>query len=273
VTPPAATTTTTTSAAALLEAGAVRLTVDGPRADVVLARPDARNAQTPATWRALAAVPTLLPADVRVVVVGGEGPSFSAGLDRRMLDPAGIPGEASLVDMARMDAADLDVTIAEFQRAFAWWRESPAISIAAVQGHAVGAGFQLALACDLMVCADDAQLCMREPALGLVPDLGGTKVLVDRVGYPRALEICATTRWVYAPEAVQLGLALLAVPADALAGTVEDLVAAVTATPAGAVAATKALLRDAGGRTHAEQQAAERAAQATRLAELAQLLG
>lgn len=259
--------------AALLEAGSVRLSVDGPRADVVLARPEARNAQTPATWRALAALPALLPADVRVVVLRGEGTSFSAGLDRRMLDPAGIPGEASLVAMARMQPDELDATIAGFQQGFAWWRDSPAITVAAVQGHAVGAGFQLALACDLMVCADDAQLSMREPALGLVPDLGGTKVLVERVGYPRALEICATTRWVHAPEAVRLGLALLHVPADTLAATVDDLVAALTAAPAGAVAATKALLRDAAGRTHAQQQAAERAAQAGRLAELARLLG
>ena len=66
------------------------------------------------------------------------------------------------------------------------------MSVAAVQGHAIGAGFQLALACDLRVLADDAKLCMKEPTLGLVPDLTGTKPLVDIVGLPRALELCLT---------------------------------------------------------------------------------
>jgi enoyl-CoA hydratase/carnithine racemase len=258
---------------ALLEAGSVRLTVAGARADVVLARPEARNAQTPATWRALAALPRLLPADVRVVVLSGEGASFSAGLDRRMLEPAGIPGEPGLVAMAQMGPDALDAAIAGFQQGFSWWRDSDAVTVAAVQGHAVGAGFQLALACDLVLCAHDAQLCMREPALGLVPDLGGTQVLVERVGYPRALEICATTRWVHAPEAVRLGLALMAVPADELAGAVDDLVAALMAAPAGAVAATKRLLRDAPSRTYPQQLAAERREQAGRLADLARLLG
>ena len=55
------------------------------------------------------------------------------------------------------------------------------LSIAVVQGHAVGAGFQLALACDLRVLSEDAQLCMRETSLGLVPDLGGTQPLVETV--------------------------------------------------------------------------------------------
>ena len=56
----------------------------------------------------------------------------------------------------------------------------------------MGAGFQLALACDLRVVADDARFAMRETSLGLVPDLGGTQPLVEAVGYSRALEICVT---------------------------------------------------------------------------------
>ena len=65
-----------------------------------------------------------------------------------------------------------------------------------MQGYAIGAGFQLALACDLRVLADDAQLSMKETSLGLVPDLTGTKPLVEAVGYSRALEICTTGRLV-----------------------------------------------------------------------------
>ncbi|HET9945429.1 MAG TPA: enoyl-CoA hydratase/isomerase family protein, partial [Actinomycetes bacterium] len=171
--------------------------------------------------------------------------------------------------LAAYDDAALDATIAGFQEAFTWWRDPRVVSIAAVQGHAVGAGFQLALGCDLRVLADDAQLAMKEPSLGLVPDLAGTKPLVDAVGYSRALEICATGRWVDAAEAVRIGLASVVVRREELDQAARDLAAALLAAPAGAVRATKELLLEASGRTHAEQQAAERAAQAGRLRDLA----
>jgi enoyl-CoA hydratase/carnithine racemase len=239
-------------------------------ATVTLARPDRRNAQTPATWRALAAAgEQVLAAGDRVAVLRAEGPSFSAGLDRGMLAPGGRPGEAGLADLAALADDELDDAIAAFQRAFSWWRDERVVSVAAVGGHAVGAGFQLALGCDLRVLADDALLSMREPTLGLVPDLGGTAPLVALVGYPRALEICATGRWVAAEEAARLGLAELVVPRAQLDDAVADLVAALVAAPVGAVRETKALLRDAPGRTYDQQLAAERTAQARRLRDLA----
>jgi enoyl-CoA hydratase/carnithine racemase len=181
----------------------------------------------------------------------------------------GVEGEPGLVELATLDDEALDVTIAGFQEAFTWWRDERVVSVAVVHGHAVGAGFQLALGCDLRVLADDAQLAMREPSLGLVPDLAGTKPLVEAVGYARALEICATGRWVTAREAADIGLATLVVPRDELDAAARDLAAALLAAPAGAVRATKALVRDAAGRTHQQQQAAERAAQAGRLRDLA----
>lgn len=217
------------------------------------------------TWRALAGVGAALPRDIRVVVLDAEGPSFSAGLDRRMFERDGIPGEPSMIDLAAMDDDRLDAAIAGFQTAFTWWRDSPAVSIAAVQGHAVGAGFQLALACDLIVCADDARFAMRETSLGLVPDLGGTGPLVTTVGFGRALEICATGRWIGAAEAVRLGLAIASVPESDLTSTVDDLVAAVLAAPADAVTETKRLLAHATTADRDGQLAAERAAQARRL--------
>ena len=79
------------------------------------------------------------------------------------------------------------------------------------------------------MCADDARFAMREISLGLVPDLGGTHPLVGARGYPRALEICVTGRWVDADEARQLGLATIVVAREELDGTVADLCAAVTA--------------------------------------------
>jgi len=237
---------------------------------VTLDRPERRNAQTPTTWRALAAVGRdLLSGGARVVVLRAEGPSFSAGLDRAMLTPEGAPGEPSFPELAALDPADLDEVIASFQEAFTWWRDERVVSVAAVQGHAVGAGFQLALACDLRVLADDARLSMREPSLGLVPDLGGTQPLVDLVGYSRALEICATGRDVGAAEAAQIGLAELVVPPADLDAAVRDLSAAILAAPAAAVRETKALLRGATSRGYDDQRAAERAAQGRRLRDLA----
>jgi enoyl-CoA hydratase/carnithine racemase len=137
----------------------------------------------------------------------------------------------------------------------------------------VGAGFQLALACDLRVVADDARFAMRETSLGLVPDLGGTKPLVDAVGYSRALEICATGRWVEAAEARDLGLATLVVPRQRLDESVADLVAALTEPLHGAVAGVKQLLVGAADRTYDEQLLAERVVQAGRLRDLGSALG
>jgi len=238
-------------------------------ATVTLDAPERRNAMTPGTWRALAAIGRALTGDIRVVVLRSEGPSFCAGLDRRMMSAEGVPGELGLVALATLDDQDLDEVIAGYQAAFTWWRRSDLVSIAAIQGHAVGAGFQLALACDLRVLADDAVLAMRETALGLVPDLGGTKPLVDLVGYARALEICLTGRWVAADEAASLGIATAVVPRAEVDEAAADLAAAILAAPRNAVVETKALLTDAGRRTYDGQRSAERAAQARRLRDIA----
>ncbi|MFJ4834062.1 enoyl-CoA hydratase/isomerase family protein [Streptomyces sp. NPDC088747] len=253
----------------VLDKDGVRLTIDDSVAAVTLTNAPKRNAQSPALWRALTQAGQSLPGTVRVVVLRAEGKSFSAGLDRQAFTPEGFDGEPSFIDLARGSDTELDATIAEYQAAFTWWRRNDIVSIAAVQGHAIGAGFQLALACDLRVVADDVQFAMRETSLGLVPDLTGTHPLVSLVGYARALEICATGRFVTAEEAERTGLANLAVPADQLDDAVRDLVGALIAAPRDAVIETKALLHGVQGRTYEEQRGAERAAQARRLRDLA----
>ncbi|GGV81435.1 enoyl-CoA hydratase/isomerase family protein [Streptomyces thermoviolaceus] len=258
-------------APAVLDKDGVRLAVDGAVATVTLTNPAKRNVQSPAFWRALIEAGRLLPGSVRVVLLRAEGKSFSAGLNRQAFTPEGIDGELSFFDLARSDDAELDATIATYQEAFTWWRRSDLVSIAAVQGHAIGAGFQLALACDLRVVADDVQFAMRETSLGLVPDLTGTHPLVSLVGYGRALEICLTGRFVSAEEAVASGLANIAVPRDQLDAAAQDLASAILAAPRDAVIETKALLQGAQGRTYDEQRAAERQAQARRLRDLAGL--
>lgn len=216
---------------------------------------------TPSMWAALAAVPAKLGEDVRLVVLRGEGASFCAGLDLRLATPDGVPGEGTLADFTVGSDDEVADRIGGWQAAFTWLRDPRWISVAAVQGHAVGAGFQLALAADLRVVAHDARFCMRETALGLVPDLTGTATLHGCVGYARALEICATARWVDAEEAVRIGLATLAVPAADLDAAVADLCAAILANPAAPVRAVKSLLLAAGGRDLAAQAAAERRTQ------------
>ncbi|MFD9862757.1 enoyl-CoA hydratase/isomerase family protein [Streptomyces alboflavus] len=255
--------------APVLDRDGVRLTVDEAVATVTLTNAAKRNAQSPALWRALTEAGRVLPGSVRVVLLRGEGKSFSAGLDRQAFTPEGFDGEPSFIDLARGADDELDAAIAEYQDAFTWWRRGDLVSIAAVQGHAIGAGFQLALACDLRVAADDAQFAMRETSLGLVPDLTGTHPLVSLVGYARALEICATGRFVQAAEAERIGLANLVVPGDQLDAAAQDLAAALLAAPRDAVIETKALLQGAVGRSYEEQRRAERAAQARRLRDLA----
>ena len=256
----------------MLEQAGLKYDVSGPVATITLHRPDVRNAQTPTMWRALAQVGAEIPDDVRGVVVKGEGHSFSAGLDRSMLDPSNTSGEESVAGLLALSDAELSATIDAYQQGFTFLRDPRFVSIAAVQGYAIGAGFQLALSCDLRVAADDAQFCMKESALGLVPDLTGTKPLVECVGYARALEICATARMVGAAEAVDIGIALTAVPAAELDATVADLVGALTAPMAGAVRETKALLQGAADRSLDDQRRHEREAQIRRFRELAALM-
>jgi enoyl-CoA hydratase/carnithine racemase len=256
----------------VLERGGVELEENGLVATITLNRPATKNSQTPATWLALRAIGAALGPGVRVVVVRGEGDSFSSGLDRRMLSREGIAGESSLLNLLDMPDPELAETIAGYQEGFTWLRRNDLVTIAAVQGSAVGAGFQLALACDLRVLAHDARFSMREPILGLVPDLTGTKPLVELVGYSRALEICATTRWVTAEEAREIGLATAVVQREELSATVSDLVAALTAPLYGAVTETKALLRSAAATSLEEQRRLEREAQVRRFRELAALM-
>ena len=254
----------------LLQRAGLALDVDGPRATITLARPEVLNAQTPLTWEALRSVGESLADDVRVVVVRGAGRAFSAGLDRSLLTAQNGGARPGITGLAALPGDEADTTIAGYQSGFSWLRDPGRVTVAAVQGHAIGAGFQLALACDLRVVADDVQFCMAETSLGIVPDLGGTYPLVHAVGYARAVDICLTGRRVGAEEAVAVGLAVRAVPAAELDAAVDTLVAALLAAPPKATAETLGLLAGvAEGADPAAALAAERAAQLRRLRSLA----
>jgi enoyl-CoA hydratase/carnithine racemase len=247
--------------------GWVRTSQDGAVLTVTLDRPDQLNAQTPVTWSVLAEIGASLPDEVRIVVVRGAGRAFSAGLDRSLFNPD--PGvENGLGEVGRMPEEEAQERIREFQAGFRWLRSPGIVSIAAVQGHCIGAGAQLALACDLRVFTEDAALRLPEVTLGLVPDLTGTSTLVELVGYSRALEMCLTGRAVKSAEARMIGLANLVVDAADLDATVADLIAAILAPPVDASRATAALVRSAVRNDPAEQDAAERAAQVRQLRQL-----
>src|SRR3954470_19498752 len=129
------------SAERLAEIG-LRFEVDGEIATIALDRPSKRNAQTFATWAALADIGGNLPEQVRIVVVKGEGPSFSAGIDLRMFTPEGVPGQGSFAASAMLDGSTFEQRLARAQQGFLWLRRPDIVSVAAVQGHAIGAGFQ-----------------------------------------------------------------------------------------------------------------------------------
>jgi enoyl-CoA hydratase/carnithine racemase len=246
------------------EAG-FEIDVDGVVATISLNNPRQLNPQSPHTWHWLALVGADLPEQIRVVVVRGQGLAFSAGLDRAMLGAQGIDGVVTLAEIARSAPPDADATFEGFQSGFAWLARPDLVSIAVVQGHAIGAGFQLALACDLRIMLEDAQFVMAEPKLGLVPDLGGTKRLVELVGYSRAAEICFTGRTVWAEESIALGLATAVLSKKKLEPYLARLIEQIVALPAAAVAETKALLLAAADNTPDEQRRLEREAQYRRL--------
>ncbi len=255
----------------LAEAG-LAFGVDGAVATITLNRPEVKNAQHPKLWAGMVRLLESLDDEIRVVVVRGAAGTFSAGLDLSLLDPSKAAEQGSMIATAMKSDAEIIEDIGVYQLPFAMLADARFISIAVVDGYAIGAGFQLALCCDLRIVADDAKFCMKEPALGLVPDLVGTKPLVEAVGYARALEICASARMVSAAEAQEYGIAQNVVPASELDTALDAMVASVTAHMPGAVRATKGLLQQAHARTLDEQRLAERTAQAARFREMAALM-
>lgn len=205
---------------------------------VTIDRPATRNSQTPEMWNAFAEVCADIPTDVRFVVVRSVGDVFSSGLDRGVMD-----GSGSGVSLGSLAASDSDARrefIAAAQAGFACWRSIAPTTIALVQGPAIGAGWQLALSCDLVLATSAASFAMRETRLGLVPDLGASGRLVRALGYHRTFEICASGREVSAREAAEWGL--VSMLADDLDSSLAHVVTGLRTISAGAIADLKRLL-------------------------------
>ena len=209
----------------------------------MLNRPDKLNAMDPEVFESLgAAADAAAGLDPRVVVVRGEGRSFSAGIDTSSFGSvAGSPEEG----------------IARAQAGFRKIAALPMPTIAAVQGHALGAGLQLALACDLRVCTKTSSLGLLEHRYGIVPDLGGTQRLPLLVGPGHAKKMIWLAERIDGVEAHRIGLAEVLVDDDALNGVVDDLAQRIADAPPRAVRAVKELVDLAGSVPHAEGMDAE----------------
>jgi len=213
------------------ESGHIQVTIDNDCARVTLSRPEVRNAQTPEMWRELGAIAAAMPDSVRFVVLAGDGQDFSAGLDRTVL------GGSMVTDLQ----ADPHGFISAAQMGFSAWTRMPQVVIAAVHGNAIGAGFQLALASDLIIAAPGARFAMRETSIGLVPDLGGTGALIDALGYRRAFGLCVTGEFLSAEKAHDWGLVFAL--AEELDAGVSEVLERLRGVDAGSVADLKSLLR------------------------------
>ncbi|MGD9701461.1 MAG: crotonase/enoyl-CoA hydratase family protein [Acidimicrobiia bacterium] len=191
----------------------VTVSIQGGIADVRFNRPEKRNALDGEQFLAIAEAGERLTHEpgVRCVVISGEGASFCAGLDfssfQSMAGGEGTGG--SRAERANGDpGAIAEGRITHLGQQVAWvWQELPVPVIAAVHGHALGGGIQIALGADIRIVHPRTQMSVREVFWGLVPDMTGTLVLSRLVRPDIAKELTFTARVFSGEEAFALGLA------------------------------------------------------------------
>jgi enoyl-CoA hydratase/carnithine racemase len=219
----------------------IRFEHEGPRGRLVLDRPDKLNAFSIQMWHELSDLGRRLladPGDLRVVVVIGEGRAFSSGIDTTVFSGGG--GAADLLDDTEPRHADPSVdAIMRTQDAYTWLEEAPFATIAAVRGYALGAGLQMALACDLRVLARGTKVGLLEFKYGILPDLGGTQRLPRLIGPGKAKELIFTAARIDAEEAERIGIAERVCSDEELESVVDELSATIAAQPPLAVRGAK----------------------------------
>jgi len=204
-------------------------------ATLTLNRPEARNALDLRMREELEAALVRLreDAEVRVLVVRGAGEHFSAG------------GDVKSMATRRLTAAEGEGRVRAMNRAILALARFPRPTLAMVDGAAVGAGCNLALACDLVIASERARFGQVFARIGLIPDGGGTYFLARRVGPARAKELAFTTDIIGAREAERIGLINRVVPAGVLEAETFALARRIAQGPPRALALTKALLERA----------------------------
>ena len=164
------------------------------------------------------------PAAKAVIVWGGDK-VFAAGAD--------------IKEMAELDSTTMFRYIGGFQDVFTRLENLPQITIAAIAGYALGGGCELALACDLRICAQDSRLGQPDILLGVIPGAGGTQRLPRLVGAGRAKEIVYSGRFVDADEARAIGLVNEVVPPDQVLARATELAERLARGPTVALMAAK----------------------------------
>jgi len=201
---------------------------DGPVTRVWLARPERRNALDTTALEEIADCFGRLQTDfeTRVVVLGGRGKSFCAGADRR--DP---PGAARLAGDSGATPRERRWTSQLGRRALVAIEALEAVTVARVQGHAVGGGFALATACDFRVAAEGTLFHVPEVDLGIPLSWGATPRIIHEVGPLRARELILLCERLDAARALDWGLVNRVVPEAGLDAEVDSLVARLVAKP------------------------------------------
>ncbi len=183
----------------------IRTETDGRVARITLDRPEAMNALSVALMEEVGQALALFGADdgVGAVIITGNEKAFAAGAD--------------IKDMARLDYTA--AMTRDFPFNAGGWEALNRFRkpvIAAVSGVCLGGGCELAMACDLIIAADNARFGQPEVKLGIMPGAGGTQRLVRAIGKAKAMELCLTGRMMDAGEAERAGLVAFVTPLDSL---------------------------------------------------------
>lgn len=191
----------------------VEVCVEGHVAEVLLNRPDKHNSITMPMFEQIAQAGEALAVNpaVRVVILHGAGPSFCSGLDianfgTKHTDDDSVSERLHRLLTAPAHEPDPGHAGNLGQHAVQVWSELPVPVIAAIRGHALGAGCQLAAAADLRVAAPDASFGLLEIRWGLVPDLGGIPMLANQIGREYTADLVFTGRTVDGTEAHRIGM-------------------------------------------------------------------
>ncbi|MEV4684537.1 enoyl-CoA hydratase/isomerase family protein [Streptomyces kurssanovii] len=219
---------------------------------ITLNRPEVMNALTPEQRERVIELLAAASSDpaVRAVVVTATGRGFCAGADLRGT-PAGAPAPGDVARTIRLGAQRLIGAVMDCEKPV----------IAAVNGTAAGIGAHLALACDLVLAAEEARFIEVFVRRGLVPDGGGAYLLPRLVGPQRAKELMFFGDALPAPEALRMGLVNRVVPAADLDATAREWAARLAAGPTRALALTKHLVNTSLDADRAASFAAEADAQ------------
>lgn len=226
-------------------------------ADVRFNRPDKRNALDREQFAAIAEAGERLKATdgVRVIVLSGEGASFCAGIDLSLFGSlAGSTDGSRRGDPGALTSSG----VTHLAQQICWvWREQHVPVIAAIHGHALGGGFQIALGADIRIVHPDTKLSVREVYWGLIPDMTGTFTLSRLVRDDIARELTYTARIFDGREALEIGVATRLSDEPRLAAL--EIAAQIAASSPDAIRAAKSLFDRAFTEGAAAQFAAERA--------------